>query len=93
VLTPNGDGINDAVELSFVVFKAQDAVPMVEVRDLVGRPVVQLTPVAEGPTRLFTWNGQDSAGATVPPGIYLWRIDVNADSGDAIELRVVEVAY
>ena len=40
-----------AVELSFVVFKAQDAVPMVEVRDLVGRPVAQLTPVAEGPTR------------------------------------------
>ena len=29
----------------------------------------------------------------MPPGIYLWRIDVNADSGDAIELRVVEVAY
>lgn len=93
VLTPNGDGVNDAVELSFVVFKAQDAVPMVEVRDLVGRPVAQLTPVAEGPTRRFTWNGQDVAGATVPPGIYLWRIDVNADSGDAIELRVVEVAY
>ena len=93
VLTPNGDGVNDAVELSFVVFKAQDAVPMVEVSDLVGRPVAQLTSVAEGPTRRFRWNGQDAAGTTVPPGIYLWRIDVNADSGDAIELRVVEVAY
>ncbi len=93
VLTPNGDGINDAVELSFVVFKAQDAVPMVEVRDLVGRPVTQLMSVAEGPTRRFRWDGQDAAGAIVPPGIYLWRIDVNADSGDAIELRVVEVAY
>ena len=56
-------------------------------------PWSNLTPVAEGPTRRFTWNGQDAGGATVPPGIYLWRIDVNADSGDAIELRVVEVAY
>ena len=97
VLTPNGDGVNDSVELSvelsFVVLKAQDAVPMVEVRDLVGRPVAQLTPVAEGPTRRFKWTGQDADGAIVPPGIYLWRIDVNADSGDAIELRVVEVAY
>ena len=93
VLTPNGDGVNDSVELSFVVLKAQDAVPMVEVRDLVGRPVAQLTPAAEGPTRRFRWDGQNLAGATVPPGIYLWRIDVNADSGDAIELRVVEVAY
>ena len=93
VLTPNGDGVNDSVELSFVVLKAQDAVPMVEVRDLVGRPVAQLTPAAEGPTRRFRWDGQNLAGATVPPGIYLWHIDVNADSGDAIELRVVEVAY
>ena len=93
VLTPNGDGVNDAVELSFVVLKAQDVVPEVEVRDLVGRPVAELTPVAEGPTRRFTWHGQDAAGATVPPGIYLWRIDANADSGDAIEVRVVEVAY
>ena len=93
VLTPNGDGVNDAVELSFIVFKAQDAVPMVEVLDLGGRPVAQLTPAAKGPTRRFRWDGQDAAGAIVPPGIYLWRIDVNADSGDAIELRVVEVAY
>ena len=93
VLTPNGDGVNDAVELSFVVFKAQQAVPKVEVSDLAGRPVVSLTPVAQGPTRRFTWNGRDATGALAPPGIYLWRIDVNADSGDATALRVVEVAY
>ena len=93
VLTPNGDGVNDAVELSFVVFKAQQAVPKVEVSDLAGRPVASLTPVAQGPTRRFEWNGRDATGELAPPGIYLWRIDVNADSGDATALRVVEVAY
>lgn len=93
VFTPNGDGVNDAVELSFVVFKAQQAAPRVEVSDLTGRAIASLTPVAQGPTRRFAWNGQDATGTLVPPGIYLWRIDVNADSGDATALRVVEVAY
>ena len=93
VVTPNGDGINDAVELSFVVFKAQNSEPMVEIADLAGRVVTRLTATIDGPTRRFAWNGRNAAGEAVEPGVYLFRIDVNSDSGDATELRTVSVAY
>jgi len=32
-------------------------------------------------------------GKLVPPGSYLCRIDVSADTGDDVTLRVVTVAY
>ena len=36
-LTPNGDGINDRLEVRFVVLKAEGREPRVEVFDLAGR--------------------------------------------------------
>ena len=93
IVTPNGDGVNDAVELSFVVFKAQTAEPMVEIADLAGRTVTRLAPIIDGPTRRFIWDGRNAAGQAVEPGVYLCRIDVNSDSGDATELRTIAVAY
>jgi len=93
VVTPNGDGVNDAIELSFVVLKAQGAVPTVQITDLAGRVVVQLTATNDGPTRRFVWDGKNAIGEIVEPGVYLFRIDVNSDSGDATDLRTVSVAY
>ena len=93
VVTPNGDGVNDAIELSFVVLKAQGAVPTVQITDLAGRGVVQLTATNDGPTRRFVWDGKNAIGEIVEPGVYLFRIDVNSDSGDATDLRTVSVAY
>ncbi len=93
VVTPNGDGVNDQVELSFVVFKAQTAEPKVEVTNLAGQLVVTLAAKIDGPVRRFTWDGLNADGKTVQPGVYLCRIDVNSDSGDATELRTVSVAY
>ena len=93
VVTPNGDGVNDHVELSFVVFKAQTAEPKVEVTNLAGQLVVTLAAEIDGPVRRFIWDGLNSDGTTVQPGVYLCRIDVNSDSGDATELRTVSVAY
>jgi len=93
VLTPNGDGVNDAAQLSFVIFKAQSAEPTVEIIDLSGRVVAELRAIIDGPTRRFVWNGRDRVGTMVDPGVYLFRVDVNSDSGDATELRAFSVAY
>ncbi len=93
VFTPNGDGINDQLELSFVVFKADTAEPYVDILDLAGQSIIRLSGQVEGPTRRFNWDGTDGAGKHVEPGIYLFRIDANAAAGDATQLRAISVAY
>jgi hypothetical protein len=93
VFTPNGDGVNDQLELSFVVFKADTAEPHVDVLDLAGRNITRLQGRTEGPTRHFSWDGTDAAGKHVEPGLYLFRIDANAAAGDATQLRTVSVVY
>jgi flagellar hook assembly protein FlgD len=41
----------------------------------------------------FTWDGRDEAGATVPPGTYLVRIEIEGDSLTETAQRIVPVAY
>ena len=44
----------------------------------------------------MTWNGRDASGTVTPPGTYIARIEVNADSGSATATtahRLVHVAY
>ena len=92
-LTPNGDDINDRLEVRFVVLKVEGREPQVEVFDLAGRKVAVLAPVAEGLHRLFTWDGTQTSGAAVEPGIYVLRVDLGADAGDDTALRTISVAY
>lgn len=93
VITPNGDGINDEVEIRFVTFKVEAATPRVEIRDMAGRQVAVLNEVFGGMTRTFIWSGRDLTGELVEPGIYLCRINLGAKAGDDTELRSVAVAY
>ena len=48
VFSPNGDGINDHVQIRFALFKAVDASPSVRIFDLAGREVAALTVVGWG---------------------------------------------
>ena len=94
VLTPNGDGINDAVVIRFVAFKVEQRTPRVRIFDLAGQPVAELAPpTIDGVAHVFTWNGHTTQGDLVPPGTYLCRIDLGADAGDDTELRTIAVAY
>ncbi|MFT7692961.1 MAG: hypothetical protein ACI8P2_001588, partial [Candidatus Latescibacterota bacterium] len=94
VLTPNGDGINDQVQIDFVAFKIERGTPHIQVFDLSGRSIVQLRPTAtQGATHTFTWLGYNEAGELVQPGIYLYRIDLGAETGEDTALRSISVAY
>jgi hypothetical protein len=93
VFTPNGDGVNDRLEVRFVAFKVEGIEPRVEVFDLAGRKIAALAPGAEGSQRLFTWDGRDADGATADPGIYVLRVDLGADAGEDTALRTIAVAY
>ena len=94
VLTPNGDGVNDQVEVRFVVYKLTAAQPRVQVYDVSGRFVADLeSTLATATHQVFAWSGRDRSGALVPPGVYLCRVDLAAASGEDTELQTFVVAY
>jgi hypothetical protein len=93
VLTPNGDGINDAVEVRFVVLKATAVAPVVEIFGLSGRIVATLVAEEDGLARRASWSGRNAAGQVVVPGLYLCRIELGTQAGEDTALHSIAVAY
>ena len=93
VFSPNGDGINDHVQIRFALFKAVDASPSVRIFDLAGREVAALVSSGAGVLQSFSWGGLDGSGARVAPGVYVCRIAAGADAGQGEVLRTLAVAY
>ncbi len=91
LITPNLDGINDRYELNFTVVKT-DREPQVHIFTLSGQHVITLKNQSlEGRAR-YVWDGK-SAGTTVPPGIYIVRIEVDTDARNERVHQLVHVAY
>jgi len=93
--SPNGDGINDELEVSYILLRALTPVPVeLTLYDLSGRTVRQLQTgdVVNGP-QTFTWNGQDDSGQLVPPGLYILKLSVDTDTGSEQQTHLVGVAY
>ena len=97
VFTPNGDGINDELTVSFALLKVSEERPLgVAFYDLSGRLVgrgraVKIT--GKAGEQIFTWDGRGLDGQAVAPGIYLCRIEVEADDRDNHLTRLVHIAY
>ena len=95
VITPNGDGVNDRLEVRFALVGMETPRQLqVEVYDLSGRLLARLrdAPATSGEYALF-WDGLDRAGAAVPPGMYLLRLHVDSDDPTDALLRPVGVVY
>ena len=97
VFTPNGDGINDELSVRFALLKVLEQRPLrVAFYDLGGRLVGQGHAVAttgKAGEQTFTWDGRNPHGQAVAPGIYLCRIEVEADDRANRLMRVVHIAY
>ncbi|MYC73478.1 MAG: hypothetical protein F4X17_22490 [Gemmatimonadetes bacterium] len=99
VFTPNGDGVNDELVVSFGVARVGAERPVtLTVYDLSGVETNRLEERRSDPrgNYVFRWDGKDRLGEPVPPGIYLARVKVDVDSGSADNTfvqRVVHVAY
>jgi gliding motility-associated-like protein len=92
VFTPNGDGVNDEYQLSFTIVKTNRE-PRVQIYDLAGRLVTELSDLTPQDTRAsFSWVGDDDA-QRVPPGIYIVRIEVEADARNEHVHKTVNVVY
>ena len=96
--TPNGDGVNEELEVAYSLMRVGRAAPVrVEVYDLSGRLVSRLSDDSQEAGRHeVTWTGRDGSGGLAPPGIYLVRIDLDVDdkSGKNSSVhRLVHLAY
>ena len=93
--SPNGDGINDELELSFILLRALNPVPLeITLFDLSGRTVrrLQTAGVLNGPQSII-WDGRGDGGQLVSPGLYLLKLSVDTDTGSEEQTRLVGVAY
>jgi hypothetical protein len=106
LFTPNGDRVNDYTVVEFALSKVE--VPKrvrIQIFDLSGGAVRQLhaEPLAagayvrsgrgdDGGAPGF-WDGRDDAGELVPPGLYIYRVEVDLDTGDEARSGVVGVVY
>ena len=93
--TPNGDGVNDRLQVVFSVLKIDsDRRIEAEFSTLNGVPVARLAAAGVGGQQVLEWDGRDVSGAQVPPGIYLVRIRVDTDEDvHNTQVRVVSVVY
>ena len=93
VLTPNGDGVGDRVEIRFSVPKLNKPAT-VRIYALDGR-LIQEREAQQGADGLwgYNWSGVGSGGQVVAPGIYLVRISLDAQTGEENRARIIAVAY
>ena len=93
-ITPNGDGLNDELRIEYDVRDIASQRPhRLRIYDLSGRLVRELESTASS-SGVFeqTWDGRDGVGGAVPPGIYLYRIEIEVDEGDDAATGLVSVA-
>ena len=108
VLTPNGDDVNEETIIELTLARVSEPQSMeIGIYDLRGRlvrelPVGRLTGgqyirppgggAPAGETGLV-WDGTDSGGQLVPPGLYLLRVSALLGRGDETVVRTIAVAY
>ncbi len=95
IISPNRDGLNDAVAIDLVLSQfAADTAVAVEIFDLSGRRVRQLVSQPR-PAGFYSeiWDGRDDHGALVAPGLYLCRVGVDADFDVFAAVEPIGVVY
>ena len=95
VLTPNGDGISDQLQIDLDLFKMLDPRPVIiGVYNLTGHRVALISDAATtAGHQTYQWDGRDSQGRTVAPGIYILRVTAEGDALTRSENRLISVVY
>ncbi len=93
--SPNGDSVNDQVQFSYTLLRLTDVVPLeTEIYTPAGNRVRTLGR-EEGSSALYqtAWDGRDDQGELVAPGLYIYRVVVEAGSGREERLGPIALVY
>lgn len=95
VFTPNGDRINDYFELGYNLLKLTRTAPVFfEIYDLSGRKIQQGYAGEDlSGSFLRLWDGRSADGTRVPPGTYLYQVQVESDTGIDARQGIVNLVY
>lgn len=95
VLTPNGDGVHDEVEIGYALVGLPEDVPVVfKVYSLDGRRVAQRSLGAQRfGTQRVRWDGRAGDGVLLSPGIYLVEVVPEAERTGVRRLRPLTLIY
>ena len=95
VITPNGDGINDRLEIGYKLFNLPAPIPVeVNIYDLAGARIARIDAGEQGagPQRVL-WDGSDKEGNPLAPGLYLVDLNLQAELKVIRHLQPVGVVY
>ena len=93
-VTPNGDGINDLLTVSYDILRVLSPIPVtVEVFDLSGRRLWWRDAQHAVGEHSETWDGRNAGGSPVPPGLYVVRVRAATNVGGFTRTKVLGVAY
>ena len=95
IFTPNGDGVNEGLDISYDLLKlVAPTQVVVEMRDLAGGLVRQVYDGLDVAGRhVRRWDGRDGHGQRVLPGVYICRVETETEDGRQQRSGVVAVAY
>ncbi len=93
--TPNGDGINDILFVTYDILNLTDIVPVsVSIYDLSGRLRKEIYSGHDASGRYQRdWDGSDDDGQLLLPGSYLLRVEVETDTVTEGKTETVSLVY
>ena len=102
--TPNGDGKNDATIVDFSIANLEKPKPLrIKVFSLAGELVRTIADMRSAVNPFFgdprsggkgfLWDGKDTSGKLVRPGVYIIQVSLDSDNGGMVVTRTVVVAY
>ena len=95
VLTPNADGVNDELRLTYSLLTlTEPAQVSLQIYDLSGRLVAVASEAMESAGNYErNWDGRGAAGELLAPGSYIYELRVKSDDSVEAHRGVVGIAY